>query len=299
MSKYSNNMPPRIGDAIGWMYGDIKPNALLLDFGCSTGYFAKYLIDNKQCRVRGVEISDDRYEAEKILEKVYSFDLDGDWPDDIYENVYDYLFFGDVIEHLKDPLTVLIKAKKLLKKDGKIFISTPNIAHISIRLELLLGNFEYENMGILDNTHLKYFTLNSLKKLVSDGGYSLDRVDASTNDFPRPIIEKLLKRTGLVPSDKFWKITESREARTFQYKLVLSKPTASVKKTSYPRIPQKPEQFRDGVLLDLRGQVENLRNHAKEQAKIIDHYVNEVKMLKDKTGLIRLSKKISNRIKRK
>jgi len=88
-----------------------------------------------------------------------------------------------------------------------------------------------------------------------------------------------------VPSDKFWKITESREARTFQYKLVLSKPTASVKKTSYPRIPQKPEQFRDGVLLDLRGQVENLRNHAKEQAKIIDHYVNEVKMLKDKTGL--------------
>lgn len=295
MSKYSENMPPKIGDAIGWMYDYIEPNSALLDFGCSTGYFGKYLIDNKQCSVNGVEISDDRYEAEKVLRKVYSFDLDGDWPEEVYENKYDYLFFGDVIEHLKDPKEVLKKSAKLLKKNGKIFISTPNVAHMSIRLELLSGNFEYESMGILDNTHLKYFTLNSLKKLVNDSGYALDIVDYSMNDFPRSVMQKLLKKSGLTPSDKFWNMTESKEARAFQYKLVLSK---GAKKTStrFIQLPQKPEQFRDGIISELKDQVKDLRHHAKEQQEIIQHYVREVERLKRGGSIKKLARRVSRKL---
>jgi 2-polyprenyl-3-methyl-5-hydroxy-6-metoxy-1,4-benzoquinol methylase len=276
MSKYSENMPPKIEDAIGWMYGDISDGSTLLDFGCSTGYFGSYIKKNKNASVYGVEISDDRFEASKQLDGVYSFDIDSKWPEEVFERNYDYLFFGDVIEHLKDPVKALSQAKKLLKSDGKIFISTPNIAHISTRLELLQGNFEYESMGILDNTHLKYFTLSTLEKIAQESGFNIERVDCSTNDYPKEIVKKVLKKVGLTPEEKFWKLVDSREARTFQYKLVLSpKLNDKSEKSKFVAIPQKPQEFRDGVLAEYRKKEDILRKHAEEQAAIIAHYVEE------------------------
>lgn len=285
MSKYSKNMPPSIKDAIGWMYDYIKPNTTLLDVGCATGYFGKYIKDTKNVSVYGVEISDDRLEAAKVLDGVYAFDLDLPvWPKKIYERTYDYIFFGDILEHVKDPSDVLKKSQKLLKKNGKIFISTPNIAHVSMRLELINGNFEYESMGILDNTHLKYFTLPYLKRIVSEAGYDLEAVDYSTNDYPKEVQRRLLKKAGLVPTDKYWKMVDKKEARAYQYKLILTRAVNSLRakkaQTRYEKLPEKPEQFRDSILSERKKQFDNLKNHADEQAKIIEHYVKENNDLK-------------------
>jgi len=283
MSKYSNNMPPSIKDAIGWMYDDIEPGKTLLDVGCATGYFGEYIKQTKNAKVYGIEISDDRFEAEKVLDGVYSFDLDvKEWPKRIYARTYDYIFFGDILEHVKNPTEVLRKARKLLKSEGKVFISTPNIAHISTRLELINGNFEYENMGILDNTHLKYFTLSYLKRIVAEAGYNLNKVDYSTNDYPRAIQQRLLKKAGLIPTDNYWKMTEKKEARAFQYKLILTKTKngTNAAKTKYEKIPEKPEQFRDTILDERKEQVTLLKKHADEQAKIIEHYQYENQELK-------------------
>lgn len=296
MSKYSNNMPPSLKDAIGWMYDYIRPNSTLLDVGCATGYFGEYLKVNKQATVYGIELSDDRFEAEKVLDGVYSFDLDLEvWPKEVYERKYDYVFFGDILEHVKQPGDVLKKTLKLLKKDGKVFISTPNVAHISTRLELINGNFEYENMGILDNTHLKYFTLPYLKRLVEEAGYTLENVDYSTNDYPKEIQKRLLKKAGLEPTARYWKMSESKEARAFQYKLILSKGHSETK-THHEKLPQKPEQYRDEILGRMRRQVEDLRHHAQEQAKIIAHYVDENKRLVERLEEKRL-KSLTHRIK--
>jgi 2-polyprenyl-3-methyl-5-hydroxy-6-metoxy-1,4-benzoquinol methylase len=276
MSKYSQNMPHDLKAAIGWMYDYIEPGTDFLDFGCATGYFGSLIKKSKNCNVYGVEISDDVKQAKKVLDGVYSFDLDGEWPKEVYERSYDYLFYGDVIEHLKDPEVVLKKSLGLLKPGGKVLISTPNIAHISTRLELLQGNFEYESMGILDNTHLKYFTLHSLTEIAWNAGYTVEKVDSSVNDYPKEVVEKILAKTGLLPTKKFWDMLETLEARAYQYKLILAPASADAKSSNKPlpvaTLPDKPEKFRDAYIEDLHKQVRVLHEHSNKQAEIIRHF---------------------------
>jgi 2-polyprenyl-3-methyl-5-hydroxy-6-metoxy-1,4-benzoquinol methylase len=247
MSKYSENIPEDAKGTLEWMIDDISPKATLLDFGCSTGYFGKIIKNLKQAEVYGIELSDDVKQAAEVLDGVYSFDLDGDWPEPVYERTYDYLFMGDILEHLKNPSLVLEKSLKLLKKNGKLFVSTPNVAHISTRLELMLGNFTYETIGILDNTHLKYFTLNSFTNMANDTGYKITSVDYALNDYPHEIINQWLAKIGLTANGKFWKEVDSTEARAFQYKFVLKPATGKIRQTklNLKPLPQKPQQFRD------------------------------------------------------
>jgi len=294
MSKYSENMPPDLKDAIGWMFDYIEKNRIFLDFGCSTGYFGSLIKKAKNNKVFGVEISNDANEARKVLDGVYVFDIDSEWPKEVYEQKYDYLFFGDIIEHLKDPQKALEKARALLKEGGLVFISTPNIAHISVRLELLGGNFDYEPMGILDNTHLKYFTKESLTKLVQEAGYNIHSIDFSANDYPDKTIESMLIKNGLQPTEKFWKMVNTPEARAFQYKFVLEpKATKNTRTQLAPKIKnpsEKPEVIRNAAMDDLEKKVENLRTHAEEQAKIIEHHEGENRVLKQKIQRIESSK---------
>lgn len=281
-----------------------------MDFGCSTGYFGSLIKQAKNNQVYGVEISEDLHEARNVLDGVYSFDLDGEWPPEVYERKYDYLFFGDVLEHLKEPGLVLEKCKTLLKPNGLIFISTPNIAHISIRLELMGGNFDYEPMGILDNTHLKYFTKKSLEKMVSDAGYKTVSTNFTANDYPDSVINELLAKSGLQATDKFWKMVDSPEARAFQYKLVItpkeSKYSSKVKKPVVNS--QKPEQVRNASLNEAQERANNLEKHAKEQAKIIEHHLNtnkeqehQIEGLKEENRILKQSTlvKIKNRLQRR
>lgn len=299
MSKYSDNMPPDLKDAIGWMYDYIEPNKVFMDFGCSTGYFGSLIKEAKTNKVYGVEISPDIREARKVLDGVYSFDLDGDWPEEVYERKYDYLFFGDVIEHLKDPGLALKKCKKLLKPNGLIFISTPNIAHVSIRLQLMGGNFDYEPMGILDNTHLKYFTRKSLKALVEEAGYYPKVMDFSANDYPDESISHILNKLGLKPQAAFWALINKPEARAFQHKFIIAPRTRS-NEAAVPKRPsdyQKPETIRNAELDDLKDKVKNLEDHAKKQAAIIEHYVIENKQLEE-TLAASVLHKVSRKAKR-
>lgn len=284
MSKYSQNMPPILQDAIGWMYPYMKPGSVLLDFGCSTGYFGSIIKRDKDCTVYGVEISKDVEEARKVLDGVYSFDLDGEWPQEIYERKYNYLFFGDVLEHLKDPAAVLRKCKKLLKKDGEIFVSVPNVAHISVRLELLQGNFEYEPMGILDNTHLKYFTLHSFTNMAAEGGYAAKLVDRTLNDYPTAVVTKLMGKAGVSPQPAFWKKADAIEARAYQFKFILKPLTAGVQP---PKPLEKPYQSRDSFVDDLNVKVKNLSSHAEEQAKIIEHYKAQAERLQRENTVLK------------
>lgn len=287
MSKYSENMPKDLKAAIDWMYDYIKPRSTFLDFGCSTGYFGSLIKKAKQAQVYGVEISQDAQEARKVLDGVYSFDLDGDWPDKIYERKYDYAFFGDVLEHLKYPKAALKKTAKLLKPGGRVFVSIPNIAHMSVRLELLAGNFEYEPTRLLDNTHLKYFTLKSFTALAQDAGYKVKPVNYSLVDYPKDVIENWLKQIGLIPTTKYWRLADKIEARAFQYKFILEPSNSRTGKKTIAK-PPKPEQTRDAYTDDLKKQVKNLHGHALKQAEIIEHYVREKKSLaKENADLLR------------
>ncbi len=306
MSKYSDNMPPDIQAAIGWLYEYINESSSVLDVGCSTGYFGEFIKKNKRCRVYGIEISDDRISAAKVLDKVFSFDLDTEWPRGVLSQKFDYIFFGDVIEHLKNPEKSLRAASKMLNKGGYIFVSTPNVAHISVRLELLGGGFEYESMGILDNTHLKYFTRNSLNDLVKASGLSVKVEDMSTNDIPKELINLKLESLGLNANDKFWKMVELPEARAYQFKLVLS--TEKDKIITSKKVNKKPLQYRDDYVSRLKNESAELLKHADEQAKIIAEISDDLHKTKKSNELLEVEilslkkskfRKIKDRIKSK
>ncbi len=144
----------------------------VVDFGCATGYFAKLLAE-QECEVVGVELNSEAAKvANKYCEDVIVADLDREKVEDILgSQKFDVATFGDILEHLKDPWSLLKSIKDILNPDGFIVASIPNIAHGSVRLALLEGKFEYQDMGLLDNTHLRFFTHSSVIQLFKDTGY--------------------------------------------------------------------------------------------------------------------------------
>lgn len=96
------------------------------------------------------------------------------------KNYFDYIIFGDVLEHLRDPKSVLHKIKKYLKTNGRILASIPNVMHISVVKPLLNGFWTYEDAGILDRSHIKFFTYKEILCLFQNEGYSIDNITPTT-----------------------------------------------------------------------------------------------------------------------
>src|SRR5437588_3921214 len=87
------------------------------------------------------------------------------------EQSFDVAVFGDVLEHMSDPLAALRRVRQWLKPDGYVVASLPNIAHGAVRLALLAGRFEYPPEGLLDETHLRFFTHDTIKELFHQAGF--------------------------------------------------------------------------------------------------------------------------------
>ena len=138
----------------------------ILDVGTASGYLGK-ILGGKGHSVTGIEY--DVATAERARPFYDSFELaDLESFAFPYRDEFDYILFADVLEHLRDPEAVLRRCIPALKESGKIIISVPNIANILIRMSLLLGKFDYMERGILDRTHLRFFTLRSLKKMMAE-----------------------------------------------------------------------------------------------------------------------------------
>ena len=120
---------------------------------------------------------------------------------------YDVLIFGDALEHLADPQAVLARFSRL-EPEGCIFIiSVPNVANIWVRINLMLGRFEYQDRGILDRTHLRFFTWQSLKALLLSAG--LDITDVRTTPIPLPQLHAFFSanRAGRMAYGALYKLT--------------------------------------------------------------------------------------------
>ena len=139
----------------------------VLDVGCSYGDFGAKLID-KGCSVDGIEIYEPAFlEAQKILGKVYKIDLDS--ISDIESQIpktYSLITFMDVLEHCKDPELVLIAFRDKLLDRGRLIVSLPNVLNINQRFQFLCGNFTYEEYGVLDRTHLRFYTMKTALQLI-------------------------------------------------------------------------------------------------------------------------------------
>lgn len=144
----------------------------ILEVGCSSGYFGGALVAQGH-EVWGVEPYEEAAKkASKILNKVYIGLIEDFFINNENER-FDVIIFGDVLEHMADPVGVLRQSKKFLSDASIVIASIPNVTHLSIRAMMLEGRWEYSDLGILDRTHLKFFTRDSIIDLFSESGYKV------------------------------------------------------------------------------------------------------------------------------
>jgi 2-polyprenyl-3-methyl-5-hydroxy-6-metoxy-1,4-benzoquinol methylase len=157
--------------------GAIRPGSRVLDLGCSQGLLARALVA-KNVRIVGVDLAPPE-SVSRDLEAYHRRDLEE--PLDIpEERAFDYVVVSDVIEHVKAREQLLRSARRYLKPDGRLLISTPNIAIWFYRLSLLVGRFEYGPRGVLDDTHVHLYTRATFRREVERGGFRIlsERVTA-------------------------------------------------------------------------------------------------------------------------
>ena len=176
-------------------------NKNILDVGCNEGYFGKNdsEISNKYYGIdimdEAIKVAKNHYEEARVynLEKLETLGFD--------VNKFDYIIFGDVLEHIKNPIeTLKFFSENYLNTNGKLIISLPNIANWQVRIKLLFGYFDYTETGILDDTHLKLYTYKSAKKLAEESGLKIDKILFGANIFG-PILRFIPFLKGLLSTN--------------------------------------------------------------------------------------------------
>lgn len=149
------------------------PN-IILDIGCANGRLGKKLRDlNKASELIGIEIFPPAAdEAAKYYDKVYRSDIESlILP---YKEYFDFVICGDILEHLRDPWTLLDRIRGWLKPNGILISSIPNIRYWRIIKDLMVyGKWDYVEAGILDNTHLRFFTRSTFQKMQKKANFDI------------------------------------------------------------------------------------------------------------------------------
>lgn len=165
----------------------IPEGSQVLEVGCGSGSIASYLLHTKKCLVIAIE-PDPVMAAEAHSSGVEVFQGQIEDPD-IQQKIagrapFDVVIFADVLEHLRDPWTVLKQVHLWISENGRLLASIPNVAHWSIRLSLLFGKWEYTEGYLMDRTHLRWFTRRSLLQLFEESGYQVTEFQVRWAPFP-------------------------------------------------------------------------------------------------------------------
>lgn len=158
----------------------IPANSRVLEIGCATGALAEYLMKEKACSVTGVELVPEQ--AEQAIHRGIDVSIGAIDTEKIQNYLdrevesnggFDVIFLSQVIEHIADPKAILQRIQDWFAPDAILIISTCNIAHWKCRFKLLSGKWEYEEYGIFDKTHLRFFTIKSFRELLGECGYEI------------------------------------------------------------------------------------------------------------------------------
>lgn len=153
----------------------LKHAPRILDIGCGQGVLGKYLKDKIGAIVSGVEITRNNYTiASTILDSAILGDIET-MDVSLLDEKFDYIIFSDSLEHLMDPSAVLLKIKSLISDGGAVLIAMPNVRNFRVSVPLLFKDrWEYTDEGLLDKTHLRFFTLSSTINLLHENGYDVE-----------------------------------------------------------------------------------------------------------------------------
>lgn len=177
------------------LLGLVPRGSRVLEVGCASGYLSRALREQLGCTVTGVEIVPRLAElAVGNVERVIVGSIDQ--PEVLAQigQGYEVLIMADVIEHLEDPWASIGRLKGCMAPGALWFITFPNIAHCQMRWQLLRGRWEYTDFGLLDRTHLRFFSLPSVLSFVQEVGFELVKLHLSHTDYPGR--ERLLRLPG-------------------------------------------------------------------------------------------------------
>lgn len=151
-------------------------NRKILDVGCGRGIFGRALRRRGECEVWGVEpdaecIPEANTNLNKVIHSCFATGLD------LPEKYFDCIIFNDVLEHMLDPASALLFARNLLSPAGRIVASIPNIGHFPTVWRLAVrGEWDYKEFGILDKTHLRFFTRKAIIRLFEGSGFAIEQL---------------------------------------------------------------------------------------------------------------------------
>ena len=178
------------GDLLAYMPRDCRR---VVEVGCSTGALARaYLAENPGCDYVEIEIDADYAEvAREACREVIAADVET-MPDDQFAEIFssDCIVFGDTLEHLRDPWKTLQRIRPLLQGGARIVACIPNAQHWSIQARLSCGAFRYEDNGLLDRTHLRWFTRVTMFEMFQSCGYRV--TEGKSRIFPEPDRDRFL-----------------------------------------------------------------------------------------------------------
>ncbi|MEW6202030.1 MAG: class I SAM-dependent methyltransferase [bacterium] len=151
----------------------------ILDVGCGGGLLGEYLRQRQECELYGIEKDPEKAAlAQKFFNRVIMNDAETmEFP--FHEHYFDCIAFFDVLEHLVNPWDFLTRIAKYLKDDGVIVASIPNIRYFETFASLLNGNWNYQNSGLFDKGHLRFFTRKTIIELFENSGYSIVEIKPS------------------------------------------------------------------------------------------------------------------------
>ncbi len=149
--------------------GFLRPGSRVLEIGCASGALTER-IEAMGCTVVGVERDPDAAEkARRFCEDVLVGDV-SDMPLDLEPASFDFLLLIDVLEHLVHPKAAVRRLLPFVRPQGHVVVALPNVAHWSVRVRLLFGRFDYEDTGLLDRTHLRFYTPDTARAMLEEAG---------------------------------------------------------------------------------------------------------------------------------
>jgi len=192
----------------------LPAGARVLELGCASGYFARAL------ELRGhsvVGLEGDPLAAEEARAQsleVHDADLSVGIPTHIAINQFDAVLAMDILEHLPNPEKILTELYEGMKPGARLIVTGPNVAHLSMRLRLLNGQWNYTDTGILDRTHLRFYTLTSWIALIANVGFTV-YAHRAAEDAPLPANRLFTRVLGKSVSQRLCSFLTKRYPRLF------------------------------------------------------------------------------------
>ena len=156
----------------------VIPGSVVLDIGSGSGALTAFLSQKASCSVTAVDLTADRVAyAAPYAQATVAGNIEEPSTWEQINGRFDYIIFADVLEHLADPWAALHRCKECLNPGGHVIASIPNVAYYRVRQHLLFGRFDYGPVGILDVTHLRFYTAKTSAALFTESGYGIDEFE--------------------------------------------------------------------------------------------------------------------------